>query len=157
MRRYILIVVAFLFGAPAQAQYLSADEILENIPGRWAPKLSADPTQEFDYACDAISVEIWIEYVDNIPEYRSQFVNSGADEPLMKSDIRTIKDNSGNDIPAILLKYEDEQRTTDAGDIVEWMLIMPSKDSFVWKRRDWPAGAYFTDQRIRCPETNNIG
>ena len=50
----------------------------------------------------------------------------------------------------IRLFLESETRTDEAGELVEWDLIMVSPDGYVWRQSDWPRDMS-TALLERCP------
>ncbi len=51
--------------------------------------------------------------------------------------------------PHLRMALDGETRTTPAGALVEWDLIMLSPDRYCWHRTDWPAG-HCTAAVVRC-------
>jgi len=50
----------------------------------------------------------------------------------------------------ITMMVEDEIRRTPQGDRVIWVLILRDKDTYYWRRTDWPAQNGTSDV-VRCP------
>ena len=52
----------------------------------------------------------------------------------------------------ITMVVEDEIRRTPQGDRVVWVLILVDKDTYHWRRTDWPSQGK-TSPVVRCPST----
>ena len=134
----------------SRAGPLSAQEIVERLPGRW----EIDPASwanasENTFRCDADFLRIEIFEVDGRLRYRSSV--GPEEQGQVVSDIHGVANPETGELrPLIRLKYEDEIRTTETGELVEWMLVMPDADTFYWIRTDWAPGDR-TAMRRRCP------
>jgi len=53
---------------------------------------------------------------------------------------------------ALVLRYHDEDRLTDAGDPVIWILRLQEDDTFIWRQADWTPHFASTPARHRCTE-----
>lgn len=133
---------------PAKAQdgFLTYQNILAVLPGAW--ELAPSETDEADRGalrCDQEPTVIRIVPDDDgLLRYESQ--NGYAeDAQVNRSTIRAIPD-------AILLQYEDEERVTPDGDLVQWLLFMPDRDHFYWMRTDWIETGGRTAMHRRCAE-----
>lgn len=138
-----------LVGAQANAE-LAYDEIIEVLPGTWEiDPAELDPEALEDDAvnsmrCDRNPLSITIDETDEGLVYRGSFV--GRDGDGHQSAVR-------HHPIAILLKYDNEDRTTPSGELVEWFLLMPDRDHHYWIRADWvesQPGAR-TGMFRRCP------
>ena len=138
----------------SHADPLPPVEIIDSIEGEWAMELSAEQADKPAFACNQMFVRIWIEIEDGAPQYRSQYMNSGVEEPLFKSSINVRYDQHGREFPLIELQYENEDRVTEDGAPVKWWLIMVDKDQFVWRRSDLEG---YSHPRFRCPRRQPIG
>ncbi len=131
------------WSAPAAAE-LPHHEILEVISGTWELDPAETPDAERETRCDLNPVQIRISEGETGRVYESVYV--GRPETARRSPIRSYPF-------AMHIKYENEARTTPAGALVEWLLIMPDADHYYWVRTDWvgsqPGGR--TALFRRCP------
>jgi hypothetical protein len=141
-------------GGAADAE-LSYDEIIEVLPGTWEiDPAELDPAALEEDAvawlrCDRKPLSIAIVQTDEGLVYQGSYVGREGDEH--QSLIRSHRF-------AILLKYDNEERTTPDGELVEWYLLMPDRDRHYWVRADWlrtQPGAR-TAMFRRCPEDGPI-
>lgn len=146
MRVLILICLVLLSLNTAKAQLLGPSQILDSIEGLWGVPLTAGEASDIGALCEEMTLSIWIEKTESGTVYFSQFKDS---EVVFRSPVKTVTYDTGESAPFIQLKYDSEERLDEDGNIVEWRLIMPSKDKFVWQRVGWPVTAT-TPARHRC-------
>jgi len=76
--------------------------------------------------------------------YTAQF---GQNEELIEADILDSGDNF------LQLKYDNEERKMDNGELQVWRMLFTSTDVFVWVRQDWIVDGEVkgaTQARRRC-------
>lgn len=133
---------------PVSAQLLGANDIIENIEGEWAVPHRPEGADDVVVDCLELTVKIWLREENGEIVYYSQFQDD-VDNAVERAPIRVWEQSDGERGPFILIQYDSETRTTDAGDLVRWRLIMPDKNSFTWQRTDWPTSG-LTPIRQRC-------
>ena len=102
----------------ASAQLLSFQDIRANIQGVWAVPFEENGQWVSD--CDRYAISIWFEPGDHGFIYHSQRVSDDYGlEPVHKSRFSQAVGANGEGIPAALIKYENEERTTNDGRLVE--------------------------------------
>lgn len=150
MRFVTSLLVFFLIvsAMPAFAQLLSANDIIENIEGEWAVPHRPEGADDLVVDCLELSVKIWLREENGETIYYSQFQDD-VDNPVERAPIRVWAKSDGELGSFLLIQYDGETRTTDAGDLVKWRLIMPDNNSFTWQRTDWPTSG-LTPMRQRC-------
>lgn len=141
-----------LLPGPAFAQLLSYDDIVKNIAGEWAVPFEEDGKIVRD--CTRFTVSIWIEEEPAGLIYYSKFYSDEFGDGLLHRSHLKQATGAGNQlIPAALIKYDNEERTTDTGALVEWRLYMSADETFSWQATHW-AWDSWTPHRTRC-ETNS--
>ena len=141
-----------VLSGPAVAQLLSYDDIVNRISGEWAVPFEEDGRIIRD--CARLTVSIWIEEEPVGRVYYSQFYSDEHGEGLLhRSSLRQATGADNRLIPAVLIKYDNEERATDSGALVEWRLYMTADDTFSWQATHWAWDAW-TPHRTRC-ETNS--
>ena len=151
-RWFLTLAAAFGVCVPAGAQLLGYEEILNSISGKWLVPIEIDGETIED--CRRFAMNIWNENENGELIYYSSPGGSEVDEyHFDRSPIFAIRNEDGTKFPALLLKYDEENRKTDDGKLYEWRLFMLSEDSFVWQATHWPILSS-TPVRTRCPEGN---
>lgn len=67
---------------------------------------------------------------------------------------RSVYEVRGQAERSIRLFLTSETRKDEAGKLVEWDLIMLSRDAYVWRQSDWPADVS-TPLLERCPQSGD--
>ena len=134
----------------AGAQLLEYDEIVSNIEGRWAVPFEEDGAEILD--CNRLFISIQINNEDDQPVFRSRQINvESGEQHASRSDLRQAKGDSGQFIPAALIRYDNEERTTEDGNLLQWRLYMFSPDAFAWQATHWGWSGW-TATRTRCED-----
>ncbi len=129
------------FSIPASAAQPSDFHVLDVIEGRWGWVVPEG--EESPASCAEGGVRIWLNEDRTI--YYSQYPE--MDEPNV-APILQVQQNW------IFIQYEGEERTTDAGETVAWVLFMTSPDRFIWIRQDWIGSGGSTRPLERCISPN---
>lgn len=132
-------LAAFSF-APASTQS-GTFQVLDVIEGRWGWVVPEG--EESTASCARGGVRIWLS--EDRTVYYSQYPD--MDGPNVAS-ILQVQQNW------ILIQYVDEERTTDSGELVSWILFMTGEDRFVWIRHDWIGVRRSTRPLERCVSAN---
>ncbi len=103
---------------------------LQTMIGRWA------------YIEDSCETD-WVEYSLS-PDRNIQLIKL-ADGTLDSADILEIRSNE------FLIRYEDEERVDEQGDILEWWLVFTSDSEYKMRRKDWRQGSLTRETWVRCP------
>lgn len=151
--RCVALAAALVVAAPgsrAEAE-LAYDEIIAVLPGTWeidpaelAPEAFEDEAANW-MRCGRNPLTIAIVETGEGLVYRGAYVGREGDEHQSRIRHHPF---------ALLLKYDNEDRVTPSGDLVEWYLLMPDRDHHYWVRADWvesQPGAR-TGLFRRCPE-----
>ena len=153
MRLILVSLGIAVFGTKAaHAQLLSYKEILDSVEGYWGIPYQADDNEVIPLRCDQTPLKITLSRLDNRIIYES---NLAGDDFIERSDVSPVSDGAGGYAPCILLQYEGEDRLTEAGEPVQWRLIMTDRDTFYWQRADWDF-SMFTAPRVRCPVPDQV-
>lgn len=81
-----------------------------------------------------------------------QYMIQSYDKPVTRDGLEIIEGMAkilAYDDTSITIKYVDETRKTESGEIVVWKLILRDANTFVWHRLDWEEHR-FTAPRVRC-------
>lgn len=141
-----------LLPSPALAQLLPYEDVVSNISGEWAVPFEEDG--QFVRDCARFTVSIWIEEESvGLVYYSKFFSDEFGDGILHRSPLKQAMGADNNPIPAALIKYDNEERMTEAGALLEWRLYMSADDTFSWQATHWGWDAW-TPHRTRC-ETNS--
>ena len=127
------VIVAALCAGPTLAG------VVEDAEGVW----EYDPDtrrQDDDMTCDGRPLRIEVDAPAKT--YRSRRDPAGE---WNVADILEVQADR------FRIQYRGEERTTEAGEIVEWWFVMAAPDAFYWLRADWPSWG-MTDFRLRCHE-----
>ncbi|MEE2566149.1 hypothetical protein [Hyphobacterium marinum] len=128
-------LAAFSCAGPALAQDdFHALNVVEGYWGWVVPDGENNPG-----SCEDDPVHIWLS--EDRHYYYSEKEGSGesAEGPILSTDPRWI-----------VIQYEGEERLTEAGEPVAWVLFMDSRDEFRWIRRDWIGTGRSTYSLVRC-------
>lgn len=135
------------------SRLLTHEQILQEIPGRWAMLWPDKEGERPRFDCKNRAVRIWIERdQDGGAVYFSQ--HHGSDE-VARSPVFVDKGILGSPKRQIRVRYDNEKRLTDDGKPVEWELIMPDRLTFMWRRTDWPKNSSTPISR-RCAEEESV-
>ena len=115
--------------------------VLDLIEGRWGWVLPEG--EESPASCAEGGVRIWLS--DDRQTYYSQYPD--MDEPNVAPILR-VEQNW------IFIQYDGEERATDDGELVAWVLFMTGRDRFVWIREDWIGTGNSTAALERCERPN---
>ena len=159
--RYGLIIILILLSGlfPAQAQVLSYEEVLENIPGIWAvPFAEEDGDDPEKTITDCAQSHIRIQITDRNGTLHYIAQHSGRDgvgfpphEQVVEQAIHT----DGRVLPALHIKCENEERLDEDGNSVSWYLFMITRDEFIWSAAHWDLKG-FAPIRTRCEVIEDV-
>ncbi|WP_323762412.1 hypothetical protein [Maricaulis sp.] len=133
----------FVPAAAAQDQVLDPVTIL---PGLWG--WDTEVREGADYGtCENAPLRIW--FSDRGERYNAQNVGSEAvfTAPVLAHLPATAE------LAGILIRYDDEDRLDDAGNVVAWWLVMTGENSFIWIRNDWVGTGGSTAPLVRCDDS----
>lgn len=155
MKPAALVFVAAVMIANASAQTpvaLTSAEVVANIAGTWVD----GPESDEPGICSEGEHRIWLvrDADDRLifhEAWAGQFMTTSQSGKHKTGVARLLPLGADASGPgALAIRYDGEKRVMPDGDLVEWLLIMPDKESFYWKRRDW-TGDDRTAASIRCP------
>jgi hypothetical protein len=162
--RSILLAFAVCSAAPAAfAQPVSANDIVDELPGLWVMNEAAKVSDPPKVDCKKQASRIWFESSGNGDltffsrqegEMRENNYFNGSRQ--VQSDVRFIPDIWKTGMGAIRVQYVGETRLDEQGKPVAWILFMPNRNMFYWHREGWPEGAV-TAPSYRCPDPSLIG
>lgn len=147
-----LVATVFVRSGDAQSDHpvlLSPGEIVEQISGKWSVPFLPEGASVYVSDCELEAISIWLREEDGELWYYSQREGTGGKGLVERVPVRTQRFADGTPAPWLLIRYDNEQRMTEAGEPVAWRLLMTSADRFTWQRLDWQHGN-FAPVRIRC-------
>lgn len=140
VKKAVSIGVLAAFSFAADARQADTFDVLDVIEGYWG---WVGPEGEEMTTCEDGGVQIWLS--EDRQTYHSQYP---GDFPQSTAPILRTEQSWFH------IQYEGENRTTDAGETVSWVLFMTSRDRFVWIRHDWIGTGRTTYPLERCVSPN---
>lgn len=142
---------AALLAPAAQAQFLSYDEVLTHISGRWTFPFRVEAGGPLVFDCDRRALVITVDPVGSGYRYESwvegddayRFSRHQQDLPNVASDRSPSN--------ALHVTYENEARRDPNGNLISFYLYMRSPDAFVWTRSHMNFADKYPDW-TRCPD-----
>ena len=134
MQVHLLAAVALVLGC-ASAQ---PPDVLSDIQGTWG-------WVEGDFTCETNPHTIRLS--EDGRRLTFSYPHPIVEETGRKESVYEVL---GHGQHVIRLFLESETRTDEAGELVEWDLIMVSPDGYVWRQSDWPRDMS-TALLERCP------
>lgn len=148
------IALAALFVSVTQARAQDALDAVRDAEGHWdwatTPDEAAEarPAGRPDQPCLGVTMQIWMS--EDGRRFNSQWSGEG-DEIATGPVLLVLPERDG-----FMIRYDGEDRLDPEGNPVSWILLMTSRDSFVWVRRDWVGTGGSTRPMVRC-EADPIG
>lgn len=130
-------LAALLYAGIAQAQ--DDFHVLDIVEGYWGwvvPEGEDNPG-----SCESDPMRIWLSEDRRRYFSMQESWDETAEGPILATDPRWI-----------LIQYDGEERLTDAGEPVAWVLFMDNPDEFRWIRRDWIGTGRSTYPLVRCAD-----
>lgn len=144
------IVCATQIASAQEEPQFTIRETLQHMGGRWV--MPDDPrnldSRPFDCASFAV-LNVKLESSEDRITYFSWY--DGEPERMFRGTLRTLSKNNDLDEPGVVvLEYDGEDRLDDADRPVVWHLVMTDRDTYFWRRQDWPPGKTMPPT-VRCP------
>tara|TARA_R110002072_G_scaffold57419_1_gene147679 strand:- start:1034 stop:1483 length:450 start_codon:yes stop_codon:yes gene_type:complete len=131
-------LAAFVFAPTALAQD-TGFHVLDVASGYWGWELPEG--EDGGGTCADDPLHIWLS------EDRTRFFSAHeGDDLTVEADI--LSTDSG----WLAIRYDGEERLTDAGEPVVWILFLDSRDRFRWIRQDWIGTGRSTYPLVRCDD-----